>query len=107
MAEFWSRRDFLRSAASGLAASTVTGIPHPMRPPRPLPPQSRWAAKSVAIASANGLRAVEKAFDMLMHGVDTLDFVVEGVKIQERDPTDDFVGYGGLPNAEGVVQLDA
>src|SRR5438132_9173418 len=107
MPEFWSRRDFLRSAASGLAASTVTGIPHPMRPPRPLPPESRWAAKPVAIASANGLRAVQKAFDLLMQGADTLDAVIEGVKIQELDPNDDSVGYGGLPNAEGVLQLDA
>jgi len=50
---------------------------------------------------------VQKAFDMLMQGADTLDSVVEGVKIQELDPSDDSVGYGGLPNAEGVVQLDA
>jgi len=78
-----------------------------MRPPRPLPPASRWAAKPVAVASANGLRAVQKAFDMLMQGADTLDSVVEGVKIQELDPEDDSVGYGGLPNADGVVQLDA
>jgi N4-(beta-N-acetylglucosaminyl)-L-asparaginase len=78
-----------------------------MRPVRPLPPPSRWAAKPVAIASDNGLRAVQKAFDMLMQGADTLDSVVEGVKIQELDPTDDSVGYGGLPNADGVVQLDA
>src|SRR6266566_3430590 len=66
--ETWSRREFLRSTAGGMAASAVMGIPHPMRPPRPLPPESRWAAKPVAIASANGLRAVQKAFDMLMHG---------------------------------------
>ena len=78
-----------------------------MRPLRPLPPPSRWAAKPVAIASANGLRAVQKAFDLLMQGADTLDAVVEGVKIQELDPSDDSVGYGGLPNAAGVVQLDA
>jgi len=78
-----------------------------MRPVRPLPPASRWAAKPVAVASANGLRAVQKAFDMLMQGADTLDSIVEGVKIQELDPEDDSVGYGGLPNADGVVQLDA
>jgi N4-(beta-N-acetylglucosaminyl)-L-asparaginase len=74
---------------------------------RPLPPASRWAAKPVAVASANGLRAVQKAFDLLMQGADTLDAAVEGVKIQELDPADDSVGYGGLPNADGVVQLDA
>ena len=107
MGNSWSRREFLRSTAGGLAANAVMGIPHPMRPPRPLPPQSRWAAKPVSIASANGLRAVQKAFDMLMQGADTLDSIIEGVKIQELDPNDDSVGYGGLPNAEGVVQLDA
>ncbi|PYP07806.1 MAG: hypothetical protein DMD56_14225 [Gemmatimonadetes bacterium] len=78
-----------------------------MRPPRPLPPRSRWAAKPVAVSSANGLRAVQKTFDLLLQGADTLDAVIEGVKIQELDPNDDSVGYGGLPNADGVVQLDA
>ena len=107
MLDSWSRRAFLRSAAGTVAASAMIEIPHAMRPPRPLPAQSRWAAKPVALASANGLRAVQKAFDMLMQGADTLDSVVEGVKIQELDPNDDSVGYGGLPNAEGVVQLDA
>jgi N4-(beta-N-acetylglucosaminyl)-L-asparaginase len=102
-----SRRDFLRSAAGGVATSAALGIAHPMRPVRPLPHSSRWAAKPVAVASANGLRAVQKAFDMLMQGADTLDSIVEGVKIQELDPNDDSVGYGGLPNADGVVQLDA
>jgi N4-(beta-N-acetylglucosaminyl)-L-asparaginase len=101
-----SRRDFVRTAATGVAAGAL-GIPHPMRAVRPLPPESRWAAKPVAVASANGLRAVQKAFDMLMQGADTLDSVIEGVKIQELDPNDDSVGYGGLPNADGVVQLDA
>jgi N4-(beta-N-acetylglucosaminyl)-L-asparaginase len=101
-----SRREFVRTAAAGAFAGGI-GIPHPMRPVRPLPPASRWAAKPVAVASANGLRAVQKAFDMLMQGADTLDSVIEGVKIQELDPNDDSVGYGGLPNADGVVQLDA
>jgi N4-(beta-N-acetylglucosaminyl)-L-asparaginase len=112
VSDFWSRRDFLRSAAGGLAASAGAGgagldIPHPMRPPRPLPPASRWAAKPVAVASANGLRGVQKAFEVLMQGADTLDAVIEGVKIQELDPADQSVGYGGLPNRDGVVQLDA
>ncbi len=102
-----SRREFLASAAVGIAAGRAADIPHPIRPPRPLGPASRWAAKPVAISSLNGLRAVEKAFELLMQGADTLDAVIEGVKIQELDPADDSVGYGGLPNAEGVVQLDA
>ena len=111
MFEPLSRREFLSTAGS-LAAGAALSIPHPMRPPSPpppppLPPRRRWAAKPVAIASANGLRAVARAFDLMMQGIDPLDAVIEGVKIQELDPEDDSVGYGGLPNADGVVQLDA
>jgi N4-(beta-N-acetylglucosaminyl)-L-asparaginase len=107
VSELLSRREFLLSTAGGLAAGAPLGIPHPMRPVRPLPRASRWASKPVAVASANGLRAVQKAVDLLLQGADTLDAVIEGVKIQELDPADDSVGYGGLPNAAGVVQLDA
>lgn len=102
-----SRREFLTTTAGGLAAAGMLDIPHAMRPPRPLPPASRWAAKPVVVASANGIRGVQKAFDIIMRGGDTLDAIVEGVKIQELDPNDQSVGYGGLPNADGVVQLDA
>jgi N4-(beta-N-acetylglucosaminyl)-L-asparaginase len=105
VSEALSRRDFVLSA--GTLAAGALSIPHPMRPLRPLPAMSRWAAKPVIIASANGIRGVQKAFDLLMQGADTLDSAIEAVKIQELDPTDDSVGYGGLPNALGVVQLDA
>ncbi|MGH7537741.1 MAG: N(4)-(beta-N-acetylglucosaminyl)-L-asparaginase [Gemmatimonadales bacterium] len=101
-----SRRDFLASAAGGVAAGALA-IPQPMRPPRPLPATRAWAAQPVVISSANSLLPVQKAFDLLLQGADALDAVVEGVKIQELDPADQSVGYGGLPNADGVVQLDA
>ena len=107
MADLTSRRAFLTSTAVGVAATRARDIAFPMRPAQPLPARSRWASKPVAVASANGLRGVQKAFDMLMQGADTLDAAIEGVKIQELDPNDDSVGYGGLPNADGVVQLDA
>ena len=107
MSDVVSRREFLAAAAGSIAAGAYFGVPHPMRPPRPLPATSRWAAKPVVVASANGLRAVQKAFDLVMQGADTLDAAIEGVKIEELDPNDNAVGYGGLPNAEGVVQLDA
>lgn len=101
-----SRRDFLASTAGGLAAGAL-GIPHPMRPPRPPPPARKWAAQPVIITSANSLKPVQKAYDLLLQGADPLDAAVEAVKIQELDPNDQSVGYGGLPNADGVVQLDA
>src|SRR3989442_9041513 len=101
-----SRREFVASTAVGVAAAVAADIPYPMQPPRPRPPSSRWAAKPVALSSANGLRAVQKAFDMLMQGADTLDALIEGVKIQELDPNDDSFGYGRLPNAPRNVQPD-
>ena len=107
MPEVQTRREFVKTSAGGVAAAAALGIPHPMRPPRPLPPASCWAAKPVIVASENGLRGVQKAYDLILRGADPLDAVVEAVKIEELDPDDDSVGYGGLPNADGVVQLDA
>ncbi len=63
--------------------------------------------RNIVISSANGLRACAKAMDMLKAGADTLDAVIAGVNINELDPEDHSVGYGGLPNEEGVVELDA
>ena len=60
-----------------------------------------------AISSANGVEAVRKAYDMISAGEDTLDAVVAGVGIVEGDPNDTSVGYGGLPNERGIVELDA
>jgi N4-(beta-N-acetylglucosaminyl)-L-asparaginase len=67
------------------------------------------------IASGNGNRfknggratCVEQAFKLLTSGTDVLDALIAGVNIVELDPEDTSVGYGGLPNADGVVQLDA
>lgn len=101
-----SRREFL-SASGSLAAGAALGIPHPVAPARPLPARHRWAARPVVIASANGFRGVARAHQLILEGADTLDAAVEAVKIQELDPDDTSVGYGGLPNEEGVVQLDA
>ncbi len=61
----------------------------------------------VAISSRNGTAAVRRAMEEIQAGADALDAVVAGVGLIEEDPDDTSVGYGGLPNAEGVVQLDA
>src|SRR6185295_16942791 len=56
----------------------------------------------------NGLRGVAKAFDMMSkNNADPLDAAIAGVNVVERDPNDQSVGIGGLPNEDGVVQLDA
>ena len=64
-------------------------------------------ARPTIIASANGLRGVQVAYDRILKGEDTLDAIIAGVNIQELDPDDQSVGLGGLPNKDGVVQLDA
>src|SRR6266536_5823920 len=65
------------------------------------------AAKPLVISSANGLKATAKAMELLKQGKDALDAVIAAVSIVEADPKDNSVGYGGLPNEEGVVELDA
>ncbi|HEV3470780.1 MAG TPA: N(4)-(beta-N-acetylglucosaminyl)-L-asparaginase [Pyrinomonadaceae bacterium] len=106
MSERIRRRDFLRGgAAAGLLAAAGRGAPA----------VRVQGVRPVVIASANGHEfknggdetCVERAFRLLRAGGDVLDAVVAGVQINELDPLDDSVGYGGLPNAEGVVQLDA
>ena len=97
-----TRRDFLGAAAVAVAG---TGAPR-AEIAAPWIKPSR-VARFAAIASDNGFRGVELAVQLMTRGTDTLDAAVEGVKIQELDPTDESVGYGGLPNENGVVQLDA
>jgi N4-(beta-N-acetylglucosaminyl)-L-asparaginase len=109
MSKTISRRGFIQAGA-GLAAAGV------------LPAASAQAPavrggkpKPVVIASGNGhqfrnggrLTCVETAFEQVVAGKDVLDAVIAGVNIVELDPADTSVGYGGLPNADGVVQLDS
>jgi N4-(beta-N-acetylglucosaminyl)-L-asparaginase len=63
--------------------------------------------KPVVIASGNGLQATARAMELIKQGKDALEAVVEGVALVEDDPQDDSVGYGGLPNEDGIVELDA
>jgi N4-(beta-N-acetylglucosaminyl)-L-asparaginase len=65
------------------------------------------AAKPVVIASDNRIKSVRKAYDMISAGADALDAVIAGVNIVEEDPNDHSVGLGGLPNEDGIVELDA
>src|SRR5258708_23921725 len=62
--------------------------------------------KPMVISSANGLAACKRAMEMLQSGADTLDAVIAGVNIVELDPKDHSVGYGGLPNEDGIGELD-
>ena len=92
-----SRRMFLSSAALAPFAASATG-------PGTAGPSGE---RPVAISSTNGLRAVDLAVQRMRAGVDPLDAAIAGVNIVEDDPKVMSVGYGGIPNEEGVVQLDA
>jgi N4-(beta-N-acetylglucosaminyl)-L-asparaginase len=100
-----TRRGFLRASA-GIGAGAALGvIPH--RSLLSAPTSRRSRVTPVCIASGNGLAAVTRAMEVMQGGGDTLEAVLEGVSMVERDPQDTSVGYGGLPNLDGVVQLDS
>ena len=65
------------------------------------------SGKMIVIASGNGMRAIDKAMEMLRNGDDPLDAVIAGVNIVEEDPNDMSVGYGGIPNEDMEVELDS
>jgi len=96
-----TRRDFIKSGA-GLAAAALAAGESPLRASGAADP-----AAMVVVASDNGLQATAKAMSLLKAGEDLLEAVVSGVNIVEDDPRETGVGYGGLPNEDGVVELDA
>jgi N4-(beta-N-acetylglucosaminyl)-L-asparaginase len=104
-----NRREFVVSSAAGIAAAAHA------RASAKAPAVRRQTAKPLVISSANGFEyknggtktGIEIAFGMIVEGKDVLDAVIAGVNICELDPEETSVGYGGLPNADGVVQLDA
>jgi len=71
------------------------------------PVQPKKSARPVVISSANGLKAIETAYRMIGEGSDVLSAVIAAVNIVEDDPSDNSVGLGGIPNEDGVVELDA
>lgn len=94
---------FSAGALSGGASASDSNLQAARDPDVPEP--GSFPVK--AISSANGLAATKRAYSMLAQGADTLDAAVGGVSIVEDDPRDLTVGYGGLPNEAGVVELDA
>jgi N4-(beta-N-acetylglucosaminyl)-L-asparaginase len=106
-----NRREFVQTTTAAAAAAAV---PKTMfaQAPTMMSPKS---AKPVVVSSANGNKfknggtktCVETAYERITAGGDVLDALIAGVNIVELDPLDDSVGYGGLPNADGVVQLDS
>src|SRR5712692_5122629 len=90
-----TRRDLLKGVAILPFAAQIKTAP------------AKIGSPPLVISSANGLEAVRKAHAMITSGSDPLDAVIAGVNIVEDDPDDVTVGFGGIPNEEVVVQLDA
>ena len=99
-----NRREFLRTSAIGGAVAATSTILHAEAMTNV---SISFGGKPIAISSANGTKALEKVMEIIQQGNDALDAVIAGVNIVEDDPNDMSVGYGGLPNEEGVVELDA
>jgi N4-(beta-N-acetylglucosaminyl)-L-asparaginase len=106
-----NRREFVQATSAAAAAAAVPTTFFGQAPTMMTPK----SVKPVVVSSSNGNKfknggtqtCVEKAFQMITGGADVLDALIAGVNIVELDPLDDSVGYGGLPNAEGVVSLDS
>src|SRR5579864_4319581 len=106
-----NRREFVQATT---AAGAVAAMPANLfgQAPTMMTPKS---VKPCVVASNNGNRSkdehgvtcVARAFDMITKGSDVLDALVAGVSIVELDPNQNGVGWSGLPNADGVVQLDS
>lgn len=115
-----TRRDFFAVSGAGAgaalgAASGLSTTAHAIpaggsHAPRPQPPATAAGDAHrgpCVIASGNGLAAAVRAMELLNENYDPADAVVQGVRVNEDDPNDNSVGYGGLPNEEGIVELDA
>ena len=108
-----SRRGFIGSAIAASVASTLNAQESQPKTDSPKTDASHpggyfgTGKRPIIICANNGRNYLDDAFAFLKSGGDTLDAALRVVKGPEDDPNDDSVGLGGLPNEEGVVELDA
>ncbi|RPJ72846.1 MAG: asparaginase [Acidobacteria bacterium] len=111
MNEGLDRRQFL----IGGALATASLVPRAQQRQGQAPAVRTGTVKPVVISDVSGIRwknggpvcAVEKTFQMITSGADVLDAIIAGINIPEQDPEETGIGFGGLPNADGSVQLDS
>lgn len=113
------RRHFVRTTAVGVAAASTpaglgaaaasrhTGVAAPAVHSRRARPLCVADVSSIRYRNGGTESAIERAFRGITDGEDVLDAIVAGVNIPELDPEETGIGFGGLPNADGVVQLDS
>jgi N4-(beta-N-acetylglucosaminyl)-L-asparaginase len=108
----FSRRDFVRTSvlgaiATGVGAQAQGEDAKPNAAAQDRNAQSTTQKRPIIVCANNGYAYLENAFAFLKGGGDTLDAALKVVRGPEDDPNDDSVGLGGIPNEEGVVELDA
>jgi len=103
----WTRGQFIRTSAATLAGSAVAQVASTAPAVAEPPSGSGKGRLPVVIASANGLTAIDTAMGMLRRKADPLDAVIAAVNIVENDEDDGSVGRGGMPNEDGIVELDS
>src|SRR6266849_150699 len=102
-----SRRDFLTGAVVGSLSLGLEGQDRKEREPKSPPAAQAGGKRPIIVCAGNGYDYLEDAYKFLSSGGDTLDAALRVVKGPEDDPNEDSVGLGGLPNEEGVVELDS
>jgi len=104
----FSRRDFVKTSVLGAVAAGVgTRAQGEEHAAQEHAAQSGSYKRPIIVCAHNGLNYLDDAFAFLKSGGDTLDAALKVVKGPEDDPNDTSVGLGGIPNEEGVVELDA
>lgn len=103
----YSRREFLTTSTTAVAGYSILTNVSLFAQTTAQPNSHRGSGTVRVISSANGKESAKRAFEMVTEGVDTLDAVIGAVNIVEDNPEDTSVGLGGLPNEDGVVELDA
>ena len=106
-----TRRTFL--TATTLAAAVPSRLA--AAPARSAELLIQRSVKPVVISDYSGFQftnggpenCVTRAFRLITEGKDVLDALIAGVNIPELDPTETGIGFGALPNADGVIELDA
>ena len=99
----WSRRDFIATAVAGSVSSLALGQGSGDEPAK----SGGSGKRPIIVCAGNGYEYLDPAFAFLKGGGDTLDAALKVVKGPEDDPNETSVGLGGLPNEEGVVELDS
>jgi N4-(beta-N-acetylglucosaminyl)-L-asparaginase len=106
----FSRRDFLATTVVGSLSSFAIDAEaqqENQNDSRARTEKTVAGKRPIIICANNGYNYLDDAFAFLKSGGDTLNAAIKVVQGPENDPNDDSVGYGGLPNEEGVVELDA